>query len=86
MHNPFRDLPKKSGDFRSNPIMRRYAGNPILTKKDVPYPAAPVLYGAGDISTNLAETTLDELWSIMPPCSRLAERAAIPFQIEDWRQ
>jgi predicted GH43/DUF377 family glycosyl hydrolase len=44
-----------------------------------------IYYGAGDTSTNLAETTLDELFSIMTPCSRLANRATIPFRIDDWK-
>jgi hypothetical protein len=32
----------------------------------------------------MAETTLDELWSVMTPCSRLADTATVPFRIEDW--
>ncbi len=44
-----------------------------------------VYYGAGDYCTCLAETTLPELWSVMTPCSRLAERATVPFRIADWK-
>ena len=36
--NPFKNLPA-SQDFHSSPAIRRYKGNPILTAKDVPYPA-----------------------------------------------
>ena len=43
-----------------------------------------IYYGAGDTSTNLATTTLPELWSVMTPCSRMAERATVPFRIENW--
>ncbi len=42
MRNPFKDLPKDSGVLRSNPIVHRYEGNPLLTAKDVPYPATYV--------------------------------------------
>ena len=45
-----------------------------------------IYYGSGDYSTNLAETTLDELWSVMTPASRLAERATVPFRIEEWKK
>jgi len=44
-----------------------------------------IYYGSGDYSTNLAETTLDELWSVMTPASRLAERATVPFRLEEWK-
>ena len=44
-----------------------------------------IYYGSGDYSTNLAETTLDELWSVMTPATRLAERATVPFRIEEWK-
>ncbi len=30
------------GDLNLDPIVRRYEGNPILTKKDVPYPVETV--------------------------------------------
>ena len=45
-----------------------------------------IYYGSGDYSTNLAETTLDELWSVMTPASRLAERATVPFRLEEWKK
>ncbi|MBE6381243.1 MAG: glycosidase [Lentisphaerae bacterium] len=45
-----------------------------------------IYYGAGDCTTNMAETTLDELWSVMTPCSRLADTATIPFRIEHWEE
>lgn len=45
-----------------------------------------IYYGAGDYSTNLAFTTLTELWSVMTPCERLAKRATIPFRIQDWKK
>jgi hypothetical protein len=47
MHNPFRDLPKIKGEFKTNHIICRYEGNPILTKKDVPYPATLVFNAGG---------------------------------------
>ncbi len=40
MHNPFKDLPQHVGELHSSPIFHRYAGNPLLTKNDVPYPAS----------------------------------------------
>lgn len=43
-----------------------------------------IYYGAGDYCTCLAETTLNELWTVLTPCSRLAETATIPFRIENW--
>lgn len=43
--NPFKDLPK-SKELHSNPHVRRYAGNPILTAEDVPY-AADYVFNAG---------------------------------------
>ena len=46
MRNPFKDLPKDSGVLRTNPIVHRHEGNPILTAKDVPYPATYV-FNAG---------------------------------------
>lgn len=39
MHNPFKDLPKDPGALHSNPIIHRHECNPLLTAKDVPYPA-----------------------------------------------
>ena len=45
-----------------------------------------IYYGAGDYSTNMAETTLEELWGVMTPRSRLAETATIPFRIEEWKK
>ncbi|MBP5640099.1 MAG: hypothetical protein J6X55_11510 [Victivallales bacterium] len=44
-----------------------------------------IYYGAGDYCTCLAFTTLTELWSTMTPCNRLADKAVIPFRIEDWK-
>ncbi len=41
-----KDLPKLNGVLHSNPIMRRYAGNPILTKDNVPMQATFV-FNAG---------------------------------------
>ena len=38
MHNPFKELPQKVGELHSSPIMRRYAGNPIMTDAGLPYP------------------------------------------------
>ncbi len=46
MHNPFKDLPAQVGELHSNPIMRRYAGNPILTAAGLPYPGTYV-FNAG---------------------------------------
>jgi beta-1,4-mannooligosaccharide/beta-1,4-mannosyl-N-acetylglucosamine phosphorylase len=45
-----------------------------------------IYYGSCDYSTNLAETTLEELWNVMTPCSRLAEYATVPFRIEEWKR
>ena len=45
-----------------------------------------IYYGSCDYSTNLAETTLEELWSVMTPCSRMAEYATVPFRIEEWKK
>ena len=42
-----------------------------------------IYYGAGDYSTNLAETTLDEIIGAMTFTSRMAEYATVPFRIED---
>ena len=71
-------------------------GSPSLYTEFTVFPCGAVLlddrqtlriyYGAGDTSTNLAETTLDELWTVMTPCSRMAETATIPFRIEDWKK
>ena len=70
-------------------------GDPDLWTEFTVFPCGAVLeddqqtlriyYGAGDANTNLAETTLDELWQVMTPCSRIAERATVPFKIEDWK-
>ena len=43
-----------------------------------------IYYGAGDCTTNLAFTTLDELWSVMTPCSRIADTATVPFRLTQW--
>ena len=45
-----------------------------------------IYYGAGDYSTNLAFTTLTELWTALTPCERLAQYANIPFRIQDWKK
>ena len=45
-----------------------------------------IYYGAGDYSTNLAFTTLTELWTAMTPCSRIAEYATVSFWLPDWQQ
>ena len=41
MFNPFKNLPA-SQELHTSPAVRRYEGNPILTAKDVPYPADQV--------------------------------------------
>lgn len=46
MSNPFKDLPKHVGELHSSPILHRYEHNPLLTAKDVPYPASYV-FNAG---------------------------------------
>ena len=45
-----------------------------------------IYYGTGDYCTCLAETTFEELWSVMTPCRRMAEYANIPFNLNDWVQ
>ena len=45
-----------------------------------------IYYGAGDYCTCLATVALEDLWKVMTPCSRLAERATVPFRIEDWKK
>ena len=45
-----------------------------------------IYYGAGDYSTNLAFTTLTELWTAMTPCSRIAEYATVSFWLPDWQK
>jgi beta-1,4-mannooligosaccharide/beta-1,4-mannosyl-N-acetylglucosamine phosphorylase len=61
-------------------------------REDVVFPCGAVLendnllrlyYGAGDYSTCMATLSLDDLWSIMTPCSRIAERATVAFRLED---
>ena len=42
MHNPFKNLPRPVGELHSSPIMHRYEGNPLLSAKDMPYPATLV--------------------------------------------
>ena len=44
-----------------------------------------IYYGAGDYSTNLAFTTLSELWTVMTPYKRIAKYATVPFWIDDWK-
>ena len=46
MFNPFKDLPKDPGALHSNPIIHRHECNPLLTAKNVPYPATFV-FNAG---------------------------------------
>ena len=70
-------------------------GDPTLWVENTIFPCGAVLeddqqtlriyYGAGDANTNLATTTLDELWSVMTPCSRIAERATVPFNLTKWK-
>ena len=43
-----------------------------------------IYYGAGDCNTNMAEIDIADLMKELTPCSRLAERATIPFRLEDW--
>ena len=43
-----------------------------------------IYYGAGDCNTNLAFTTLDELWTVMAPCKRMAKYAMVPWILEEW--
>jgi len=45
-----------------------------------------IYYGAGDYCTCLATVSFEDLWKVMTPCSRLAERATIPFRIENWKK
>jgi beta-1,4-mannooligosaccharide/beta-1,4-mannosyl-N-acetylglucosamine phosphorylase len=40
------ELPETVGALRSSPCVRRHAGNPVLTAKDVPFPAT-LVYNAG---------------------------------------
>ena len=44
-----------------------------------------IYYGAGDYSTNIAEIDFSDLKKLLVPCSRMAERATVPFQIQDWK-
>ena len=44
-----------------------------------------IYYGAGDCSTNLATTTLEELWSVMTPCNRIADIATVPWDFPTWK-
>ena len=45
-----------------------------------------IYYGAGDCNTNIAEIDFADLMRELTPCSRLAERATIPFRLEDWKK
>ncbi|MFA6816505.1 MAG: glycosidase [Lentisphaeria bacterium] len=54
----------------------------ILEKEDT----LRIYYGAGDYCTCLAETTLPELWGEMTPVKRIADKAVIPFRIEEWEK
>ena len=45
-----------------------------------------IYYGAGDYSTNIAEIDFCDLKKELVPCSRMAERATIPFRIQDWKK
>ena len=40
-----------------------------------------IYYGAGDYSTNIADIALDDLMKELTPCSRMAERATISFDL-----
>jgi beta-1,4-mannooligosaccharide/beta-1,4-mannosyl-N-acetylglucosamine phosphorylase len=40
------DLPETIGELKSSPVIRRHPANPVLTAKDVPYPAT-LVYNAG---------------------------------------
>ena len=45
-----------------------------------------IYYGAGDYSTNIAEIDFADILREMTPCTRMAERATIPFKLEDWKK
>jgi beta-1,4-mannooligosaccharide/beta-1,4-mannosyl-N-acetylglucosamine phosphorylase len=69
-------------------------GHPGLWTEFTVFPCGAVLeddkglriyYGTGDYSTCLAETTLEEIWTAITPCSRLAETATVPFRLEEWK-
>ncbi|MBE6381244.1 MAG: glycosidase [Lentisphaerae bacterium] len=69
-------------------------GDPELWTEFTIFPCGAVLeddnqtlriyYGAGDANTNLATTTLDELWSVMTPCSRIADIATVSWNRKEW--
>ncbi len=71
-------------------------GNPELWTEFTVFPCGAVpeddgdtlriYYGAGDATTNLAFVSLRELWSFMTPCTRTADRAVVPFRIEEWKK
>lgn len=70
-------------------------GNEELYVENCIFPCGAVLeedetlriyYGAGDWCTCLAETTLDEIMMQISPCERIAEKATVPFRIEDWKK
>lgn len=70
-------------------------GNPELWTEFTVFPCGAILegngdtlriyYGAGDATTNLAFVSLRELFDFMIPCQRLADKAVIPFRIEEWK-
>lgn len=43
-----------------------------------------IYYGAGDYSTNVAEIDFDDLAKEITPTERIANRATIPFNLNDW--
>ncbi len=70
-NDPFRG-PKAVGELHSSPIMRRYAGNPILTAQDAPYPAS-YLFNAG-------VTRYRGRYYIAPRIDLLPENGKAPMQ------
>ena len=48
--------------------------------------ALRICCGAGDCNTNIAEIDFADLMRELTPCSRLAERATVPFRIQDWHR
>ena len=44
-----------------------------------------IYYGAGDYSTNIADIDMADLLKELTPCSRMAERATVPFNLNEWK-
>ena len=44
-----------------------------------------IYYGAGDYSTNIADIDMADLMKELTPCSRMAERATVPFNLNEWK-